>query len=205
MGAKNALVDKEKRIRDLRFFLVGMFFIVMWQAYSLTTAPDRITVHIPPDLERGAILNPGEVPKPNIYSFSLYVFQAINTWEEDGYVENPALLDVFRCYLTPEFNEYLTLIHTERSSRGETRNRKRSIREANQKGFDPSKVVPINESKWVVNLDMKVQETIDKTLIKDVSVRYPLIVIKDDSSPDCNPWGIKFAGYDSTPKRIITR
>lgn len=205
-AAKNIMSHQEKRIRDLRFFCIGLIVIVIWQTYSLSGISDRITVHIPPQLDRGAILNPGEVPKPNLYSFSHYLFQKLNTWEEDGYTEAPQLLDVYRCYLTPEFAEDLALIHQERSNRGETKNRKRVVREVNKKGFDPKSVVTINNNlKWVVLLDMNIQETIEDTLIKDVSVRFPLIAVKDDTNPDCNPWGIKFAGFDSSPKRIISK
>ena len=74
------------RIRDLRFFCIGLIVIVIWQTYSLSGISDRITVHIPPQLDRGAILNPGEVPKPNLYSFSHYLFQKLNTWEENPFV-----------------------------------------------------------------------------------------------------------------------
>jgi integrating conjugative element protein (TIGR03746 family) len=205
MAVKNVMIGQEKRIRDLRFFCIGLFLVVLWQTKSLSGVNERLTVHIPPQLERGAILNPGEVPKPNVYSFSYYVFQKLNTWEKDGFTEAPVLLDVYRCYLTPDFAEDLALIHKERSNRGETRNRKRIVREASHKGFDPASVVTIDDSKWVVKLDMHIQETIDDTLIKDVSVRFPLLVVKDDTSPDCNPWGIKFAGFDSAPKRIIRK
>lgn len=201
---KNTVKLQEKRIRDWRFSCFGLLVLVAWQAYSLSTISDRITVHIPPRLERGAILNPGEVPSPNVYAFSHYLFQKLNTWEEDGYTEAPILLDEYRCYLTPDFAESLAEVHKMRNSRGETKGRKRVVRESNQKGYNPSKVIPVNGSKWIVKLDMLIQETIDNTLIKDVDVRYPLIVIKDDTSPDCNPWGIKFAGYDSTPKRIVS-
>ncbi len=203
--AKSFMSHQEKRIRDLRFFCIGLIAIVLWQTYSLSGVSERITVHIPPDLERGAVLNPGEVPRPNLYSFSHYLFQKINTWEKDGYSEAPKLLDVYRCYLTPDFAENLALIHQERSNRGETKNRTRLVREASNKGFDPKNVVTISKDKWVVLLDMNIQETIEDTLIKDVSVRFPLILIKDDTNPDCNPWGIKLAGFDSSPKRIIPK
>lgn len=205
MAIKNKLNELEKRVRDWRFFSIALLLMASYQSYSLSNISDRITVHIPPQLERGAILNPGEVPKPNVYSFSYYVFQKLNTWEKDGFTEAPHLLDIYRCFLTPDFAKDLALIHKERSSRGETKGRKRTVREASNKGFDPANVVTIDDRKWIVKLDMNIQETIGDTLIKDVSVRFPLLVVKDDTSPDCNPWGIKFAGFDSAPKRIIRK
>ena len=204
MKVKNIIVLQDKRVRDWRIFCAVLVFIILVQQYSSTQTVDDITVHIPPNLARGATQQGGEVPAPNIYTFTYYVFQKINTWEKDGAKEGLGNLDNYRCYLTDDFAADLRNMHSSRTAKGETRNRKRSVRESDQKGFDPSKVYNVTENKWVVKLDLLVRESIEQTEIKNVHVRYPLLVVKDDTDPSCNLWGIKLAGYNSTPKRILS-
>ncbi len=205
MKTKNVLIQQEKRIRDWRLIVIALLAVIVYMVWDKSNAIEDITIHIPPRLERGAVLKVGEVPAPNIYSFSYYLFQMINTWEKDGSKEAPVLLENYSCYLTDDFYSYLTSLHGTRTAKGETRDRARTVREANQKGFDNSKVYQVSEHKWVVKLDMLTREFVNGTEIKNVAVRYPVIVVADDTSPDCNPFGLKFAGYDSSPVRILTK
>ena len=205
MSIKNVLALQDKRIRDTRIFCGVLLFIVLWQAWASSKVTKELTVHIPPRLERGAKMKAGEIPAPNIYSFSHYLFQKINTWEKDGSTEMEGILNDYQCYLTDSFSSELRELHSARTAKGETKGRSRAVRELTQKGFDRSKVYEVSNNKWVVKLDMLVKEKIDTVEIKSVSVRYPVIVIRDDTNPDCNPFGMKFAGYDSQPKRILAK
>lgn len=205
MGVKNLMVEKEKRIRDLRFFIVGLFILVGFLGYRLSITVDNLNVHVPPRLERGSDMKAGEIHPANIYSFSHYLFQKLNTWKQDGSTEMPVILNDFSCYLTDDFRNDLLELHNVRTSKGQTKGRSRAVRELDQKGFERKNVYQVSETKWVVKLDMLVKETIDNNPIKNVAVRYPLIVIQDDTNPSCNLWGIKFAGYDFAPKRLLIK
>jgi integrating conjugative element protein (TIGR03746 family) len=205
MKLKNILAEKEKRIRDWRIVSALLMVVVMYQGFALKTTVNDLTVHIPPRLERGATLAAGEVPKPNVYSFSYYLFQTLSTWEKDGSLEAPAIYNQYRQFLTDNFKKQLLQIHEIRTRAGETKGRSRTVREVIQKGYDSSKVVKITDTKWVVKLDMLIVEKIGDAEIKRVAVRYPVIVILDDTDPENNPWGFKFAGFDSEPKKILIK
>jgi integrating conjugative element protein (TIGR03746 family) len=204
MRVKNILTLQYKRIRDWRIFCGILVFIILFQQYSSTQTVEDITVHIPPRLDRGGTQKGGEVPAPNVYTFVYYVFQKLNTWEKDGSTEGLENLDNYRCYITDDFAADLRNMHNTRTAKGETRNRKRSVRESDQKGFDPSKVYNVTANKWVVKLDLLIRERIGQTEIKNVDVRYPILVIRDDTNPSCNLWGLKLAGFNSSPNRILS-
>ncbi len=199
------MAQQEKRIRDTRLIAGFLLLLVMYLVYSLKTTVNDITLHIPPETPNGYTMKVGEVPNPNVYIFSHYLFQTLNTWDKNGAEEAPVLYNTYRDYMTDNFKEYLLDVHDLRTRSGETKGRSRSVREAIQTGYDPSKVVKITNNKWVVKLDMLVVEKIGSTEIKRVTVRYPMVVLLDDTSPDRNPWGFKFAGYDSEPKKILIK
>lgn len=203
MKVKNIIAEKEKRIRDWRIISGVLIVVVVYLVHSLKTTANDITVHVPPSLERGATIKSGDVPKANIYSFSYYLFQMLSSWEKDGSKEGLEAINTYRYYLTDEFKKDLENLHTRRTNAGETKNRSRIVREARQDGYNPSKVIKVSENKWVVKLDILIREKIGETEIKRVAVRYPIIVILDDTSPDNNPWGFKFAGFDSQPRKIV--
>lgn len=205
MSIKNILVLQNKRIRDTRIVCALFFFIILWQAWASSKVTEDLTVHIPPRLERGATMKAGEIPDANVYIFSHYLFQKLNTWNKDGSAEMEGILWDYECYITDTFASELREVHSARTAKGETKGRSRAVRELTQKGFDRSKVYEVTGDKWVVKLDMLIKEKIDTVEIKSVAVRYPVIVIRDDTNPDCNPYGMKFAGYDSPPKRILAK
>lgn len=203
MKLKNALAQQEKRVRDWRIISAMLMIVVMYQGYSLKTTVNELTLHIPPSLSNGLSFSAGEVPLPNVYTFSHFLFLTLNTWDEDGSEEAPQLYTNYRQFLTDDFKAYLDEVHAIRTKSGETTGRSRTVREAIQKGYDPSKVVKVTDTKWIVKLDMLIIEKIGDTEIKRVAVRYPVVVIMDNTDPENNPWGFKFAGYDSDPKKIL--
>ena len=59
--------------------IIGVQIVVilaLWFGWS--QAPQRLTVHVPPDLRSGATLAVDEVPPANVYSFAFYIFQQLN-------------------------------------------------------------------------------------------------------------------------------
>lgn len=205
MRIKNVLTLQEKQIRDWRLIAVALLLVNIFLGVSLKNTVNDITVHIPPRIERGTTMKAGDVPAPNVYSFSYYLFQKLSTWEKDGSKEGLKSIYDFRFYLTDDFKSDLELIHTTRTQSGETKGRTRTVQEADKKGFNSSLVYKVSEGKWVVKLDMRIIEKIGDTVIKDVAVRYPIVVILEDTHPDDNSWGLKFAGFDSEPRKILLK
>ena len=73
----------------------------LWVGWS--GAPQRLTVHIPPDLRSGATLAVDEVSPPNVYAFAFYIFQQLNRWPEDGATDYGRAIFRVSPYLTPRY------------------------------------------------------------------------------------------------------
>ena len=73
----------------------------LWFGWS--RAPERLTVHIPPDLRSGAVLAVDEVSPPNVYAFAFYIFQQLNRWPEDGAKDYGRAIFRVSPYLTPRY------------------------------------------------------------------------------------------------------
>ena len=78
-------------IDNVRAHLRSLWAVIAMQAmviaglwYGWSQAPAQLTVHIPPDLRSGAVLQVAEVPPANVYAFAFYIFQQLNRWPEDG-------------------------------------------------------------------------------------------------------------------------
>ncbi|NQZ49364.1 MAG: TIGR03746 family integrating conjugative element protein [Moritella sp.] len=199
----NALSDKDKHLRDSKIVMFVMLLVVFSLIAALASAPSRLRVYVPPVLTRGSEMYAGEVPKPTIYSLAYMIFQTLNTWDTDGAADGKKNLEDFRCYITEDFRGKLEDAHVQRLQRGEASGRVRYVSEAHDTGYDEYMVTLISAGKWHVQLDLKLNEYINSTLVKQATVRYPLVLVADDSTPGCNQWGIKIAGFYNTPHRII--
>ncbi|GIC77588.1 PFL_4703 family integrating conjugative element protein [Moritella sp. F3] len=205
MGSRsmNELSAKDKHLRDSKIVMFIMLLVILALIAALASAPSRLRVYVPPVLTRGSEMYAGEVPKPTIYSLAYMIFQTLNTWDKDGAIDGKENLESFRCYITEDFRGKLEDAHEQRLQRGEASGRVRYVSEAHDTGYDEKMVIPKSAGKWHVQLDLKLNEFINSTLVKQATVRYPLVLVADDSTPSCNQWGIKIAGFYTTPHRII--
>ena len=78
-----------------------MIIAALWFGWS--QAPQRLTVHIPPDLRSGAAFAVKEVSPANVYAFAFYIFQQLNRWPEDGAVDYGRAIFRVSPYLTPRY------------------------------------------------------------------------------------------------------
>ena len=84
MGFKNELemAQQGNRYRDR---LLGLCFVLMLiLAYGWYSAPQKLTIDIPPDLTAGATVKPGTFHKATIYTLADSVLKQLNLWSEDG-------------------------------------------------------------------------------------------------------------------------
>ncbi|GAB7269931.1 hypothetical protein DZS_13240 [Dickeya ananatis] len=77
---RHAIQNRDQHILTLRTacgVLVVLLVITIW---GWMRAPDKLTVHTPPDLRTGSTRPWWEVPAPTVYSFAYYIFQQLNSW-----------------------------------------------------------------------------------------------------------------------------
>lgn len=179
--------------------LVAIFgFWIAWMRI-----PSSITVHIPPDLRAGAVLDLQEVPRANVYTFALYVFQQLNRWPEDGAEDYGKAIFRIAPYLTPNFREALISDMQTRAKQGELANRARSLQPIPGSGFEGRRVDIVSSDVWVVWLDLELNESVKGMSVKRTAIRYPLRVVRYPVDAETNPWGLALDGFAGDgPSRI---
>lgn len=175
---------------------VGLVLLQAWALYGWTVASRELpALHIPPDVSEGVVVRPGEVPRPNVYSFALYVWQQINRWQGNGQNDYAESIYRFSAYLTPRFRELLLADMRRRGLTGELDERVRGVQEIPGHHYAFNRVDAIGDGVWVVWLDLAVEEHYRRTLVKQAFIRYPLRVVRMDIDKARNPFGLAIDGY----------
>jgi integrating conjugative element protein (TIGR03746 family) len=186
------------------WLVIGLLLAVIcgfWIAWM--RMPSSITVHIPPDLRAGAVLDLHEVPRANVYTFALYVFQQLNRWPDDGAEDYGKAIFRIAPYLTPNFREVLISDMQTKASQGELANRVRSLQAIPGSGFEGRRVDIVSNDVWVVWLDLELNESVKGMPVKRTAIRYPLRVVRYPVDAETNPWGLALDGFASDgPSRI---
>lgn len=193
----------KSHIRTLRW-LIGVQFLVigaLWHGWE--QAREDLRLHVPPDLRYGVTLKAGEIPPANVYTFAGYVFQQLNHWARDGQEDCGRQIAWLSPFLTPRFRAFLEADMELRGKRGELAGRRRTIQPIPGHGFKDRRVDVLGNGAWVVWLDVTIRETVRGMEVKNVSVRYPIRVVRHDVDPQSNKWGLALDGYaDEGPRRL---
>ena len=204
--AKNELdftLQKMKLWRSFTLFLGGL---LLYGGMIHQSKINEFTLHIPPDLTAGKIQNIYEVPEPNIYTFSTYIYQQINRWETNGQDDFKENIEGLRFYLTPRYYYQLKDEYEKKMKQGELQGRTRGIAEMTGHTYTEDKVKTLAKNNaWQVDVDLKVQEWFRGMEVKNVNIRYPLKIVRFDVDKERNPWGLALDGYVSRPTRIIEK
>ncbi len=194
--ARNALHSRDSHIWTLRIALVFAFGLAFFQAYVNYQRQSEITVHVPPDLSKGATLKPGALQKPNAYSFAHYVWSGLNDWPESGKADYKKNIEKYKCLITPEFETWLKRNLAHKNKGGEL-DRTRSLTEElfYQEGF----VSDVGANVVSVAMVMKLQERVGPMRIKNVTMNYSLRIVPDLRR--CNEMGMAVDGFMVDPTR----
>lgn len=187
-GFVNELDNKNFVIRLQWGFIFLLTVIVLFALYGWTHVQKDLTLHVPPDLRFGAKLAPGEIPPPNVYAFTHYIWQQLNRWSENGDKDYGAAIFKMQAYITPSCRIQLENDMNQKASAGELSLRTRFIQEVPGHGYEESRVVPISHDAWRVVLDTEVFETVRGVRVKDTHVRYPLEVVRFEGDREANPF-----------------
>jgi len=194
--ARNALHSRDSHIWTLRIVILILAGLLFLQCLVIYTRQNEITVHVPPDLSKGATLKPGELQAANSYAFANYVWRNLNDWGVSGKEDYKRLIDEYRCLVTPEFERWLRLNEAQKRRQGEL-DRTRVFSEIN--AYKPEFVSELGSNVFSVALVMKIQERVKSVVIKDVGMSYSLRVIPD--SRKCNEMGMALDGFMVDPTR----
>jgi len=178
--------------------LLSLLFSIGWMS-----APSRLTVYIPPEIQNGATLKVGSIPDPLIYSFAYEIWQELNYWpKEDGddYQKN---IHRYWSYLTPKFKSELIGEEKDLRISGQLQ-RIRSLQGLSGAAFDSVNVKKLRNDTWEVDLRMRLSEYKNGQPIKDIEIIYPLRVTRINVSPQNNPYGLALDGFINEPERLQT-
>src|SRR3569832_2526647 len=96
----------------------------LWSGWK--SAPRDITLHLPPDIRNGAHMKIDEVAPSNVYTFTNYIFQQLNSWPKSGAEDYGANIWRLSAFFTDAFQQALLRDLDERGHRGELAYRKRA-------------------------------------------------------------------------------
>ena len=203
-GFINALDNKNFVIRLQWLFIGVLAVITLAVIFGWRSVQRDITLHVPPDLRSGAKLKPGEIPPPNVYAFTHYIWQQVNRWSENGDKDYGAAIFKMQAYLTPACRVQLENDMNQKSGSGELTLRTRFIQEIPGHGYEESRVAPVSKDTWRVTLDTEIFETVRGIRVKDTYVRYPMRVVRFEGDREANPFGLAIDcfGDSERPSRI---
>ena len=197
-------------IDNVRAHLRSLWAVIAIQAvliaglwFGWSQAPERLTVHIPPDLRSGAVLAADEVPPPNVYAFAFYIFQQLNRWPEDGARDYGRAIFRVSPYLTPKYRAELIADLELKGRKGELAYRVRGVQGIPGHGFEERRVDILGDGVWVVGLDLDLFESVKGMTVKHTAIRYPLRVVRHAVDLEANPWGLALDGFAGEgPRRL---
>ena len=200
---RHEIDNVRSHLRSLWAVIVIQTAIIMalWIGWSL--APERLTVHVPPDLRSGAVLRIQEVPSANVYAFAYYIFQQLNRWPEDGASDYGAAIFRVSPYLTPRYRADLLAELEQKGRRGELAHRVRALQGLPGLAYEERRVDILSADAWVVWLDFELVESVKGMAVKHMVIRYPLRVVRHAVDPERNPWGLALDGFAAEgPRRL---
>lgn len=190
-------------IKSLWAFIAILIIIISVLSLSLATSPNRLTVYIPPDISHGSTLKPGQAHKSNVYAFAFQIFTAINSWPDGGDKDYKHNIRRYKNYVSTSFYHYLKN-DAKRRAKNDELSRKRMMSGVASMPYKPSDVKKLGNGTWLVDLHLQIVETINKSVVKNVIIEYPVIVSKANVAIQLNPYQLKLDGFKEQPHRIKT-
>lgn len=191
----DALAANRAHISTLYFVIVFLMLscLALWAGWR--EAPRNIRISIPPDLRAGAVVRPGEYQAANVYAFATIYLQALYRWEENGADDFPARIEEFQAYVTPKYLEELQELMNKKMKRGELNKRRRyTIPVTGYQEYQPEHVETLDDGSWRVDVALKIVEKVSGIEAKNVSVLYPLHIVRYNIDPLRNVWGLAING-----------
>lgn len=187
-----------------QWVVIGILCVIIYFLWSgWKAAPDEITLRYPPDIRVGATYNINEVPAHHIYSSAFYIWQQANQWMTDGSKDHPENMKNMECFIAPDLISTMNSVYQEKLKNGEVSGRSRFISSISGRNYRPERVLSKGAGTWVVNIDVVLKEYFDQKLVKNVPLRYSLLVEESPFKSSCNPHGLIIANLASEPRQLL--
>ena len=197
---RNKISAQDSHIWTLRIGLVVLSVLLGVSLTVIAYLNTQVDVHVPPDISKGGVLIPGQLQKPNSYTFALTVWKSINAWKESGNKEYGANIEQYSCQLTPKFKSYLVKHLKKKNKQGEL-DRSRDLYET--VAYKEEFVTPLGGNTYAVALLLQLKERVENLPIKDVPMQYSLRVVTDSRA--CNKFGMALDGFANNPFRTESK
>lgn len=196
--------DEQNAVIKVLWSVIGILvFIILLLSMGWISAPSRLRVYLPPNLDHGNWIKPNDIPKSTIYAFSYQIFTALNTWTHSGTLDYQKNMNAYKNYFSSRFYQRLENDYLDRANTGAL-NRERILSGVSGMDYDAPLVQYMGNGTWHVDLKLHLIETVDSSLVKDVITDFPLIISRVNESIQVNPWGLIIDGYYQEPTRIKT-
>lgn len=202
---RNEVLHLQSHVRTLRIAITALFILTLLLSVGWWSAPQFLTIHVPPDLRSGSTRKWWEIPPESVYTFTFYIFQQLNRWPHNGEEDFPRQIHALSAYLTPRCEAHLQQEFATRRDSGELRQRVRGVYEIPGRGYGDNptqRVKLLSRDQWIVTLDLAADEYYGAEQIKRALVRYTLDVVRQDNDPEHNPFGLALNCYRQPPQRI---
>lgn len=193
---------REIRLRDR--LIVALLVTMVCALGALAIVERHITVHVQPGLVSRETVKPGAVPNQNVYTFAVYLLQALYRWPANGTTDYPANVHRYQAYFSPACRHALEGDAAQRESLGELRDRVRAWSELPESFYTPDRVQRIASDTWEVRIDARVEETVRGEKVKDDAFEYRVYVVARDVDPQANPYGLLVNCFAPGSPRSLT-
>lgn len=182
--------DQAREIRKRDRLILALLAVFACTFLTLSMIERQVTVHVQPGLVSRETVKPGAIPNQNVYTFAVYLMQAVYRWPTNGTTDYPANLHRYQAYFTPACRRLLEHDAQQRESLGELRDRVRAWTELPESFYSPDRVRAITADTWEVRIDARVEETVRGEVVKDDAFAYQVYVVARDVDPQTNPYGL---------------
>ena len=210
---KQALANAKLLILILTGCFSASMLLSAYLGFNLYRMPHQLTVYVPRVIpEGGIVLSPGVISDAEVYAFTYYVWQALQTWQHDGGVEYTANIDKLSAYLTPDFRNTL-LSEAEALSREGVFLRGHQQTTFSVEGFNADSVKPLSDGVWLVHLSMRTLNRVaslrheksftGSKIASDAQTSFVFKVIRYQYPIAQNPWQLAISGFAVPPQREV--
>ena len=188
-------------IKSLLVIIVILSSLSFFLAVAFFSSAKNIRLSLPPLLEYGTEIIAGQIQAHEVYMFSGYIYQQLNTWRNNGTDDYKNNIERLQYFFVPQAQQYFNNLFQTLDDEGKLHNRTRYLLPA--ESYSIKLVKPISEDSWLVTLRYYLYEQLDNVKIKDgILLEIDLPVQYKNKDPEYNPWGLWIDIPLGLPKRI---
>lgn len=210
---KQALGNMKLTILSLSLAFIASMLLNFYLGFCLYKVPSTESLYVPPHIpDSGLNIKTGSIDKAQVYAFTYYIWQSLQTWPINGFKDYKQNIDKFSPYLTADFQNALKNQGKQLYKQGLLYGHQQATFGANGSSYDGKNVHYLGHGAWLVHLNMR---TIDRVMpsdgsssfegshvARDAETSFVFKVVKTNYAPDMNHWHLAIAAFALPPKVI---